>query len=301
MNTSDRPNITIDFINKHIMELPNEEVSIARHVKKLDDALLGKFFEATDSFWHTENDQLQYFSYRGNGTYLCQRRKLKYDFVNKVNYWHTYNFLDAPVEKVYELCDKIEALCFINDDLKKYNSLEQIAEISQEAIYYERKYLKKLAEKNALLSASDWRVLPDVVDSFPGEKEMWMKWRDTLRNELIKRPEQFDTALEYFKYIYNLKYPVDPKIFFQMYPEGKDEEENIVEYLATSDQWVKYESEASSDLITANAVRLLNYTDGFRESSLRVKKSIMDALKEFDLPTIYPEYDISRYELDEEQ
>jgi len=147
-----------------------------------------------------------------------------------------------------------------------------------------------------MLATSDWRVLPDVVDTYPGEKDMWMKWRNTLRQEVIQRPENFENPLEFLKYLYDLKYPVDPKLYFKMYPEGKDEEGNEVEYLSTPEQWVKYDVEASTDFISANAVRALNYTKGYIEARIRVKKNILNILKEFDVSDIYPEYDIDKFE-----
>lgn len=291
-----KSSIEIDFLNKYIL-MPNTDLGTAMSTaKSIDPNLLEKFFENIDPFWHTENDQLQYFIYYNNGNYFCQRKKLKYDFNNKINYWQTYNFKNVPTEKIDDLYVRIQAFVIINSDVKRFNAISQVKEIGQESLFYERRLLKKITEKNSMLSASDWRVLPDVEDSYPGEKSMWIKWRNTLRSETIKSHTEFDDKLEFLKYLYQLKFPIDPKLYLQLYPDRKDIDGNDVEYLSTPDQWVKYDSEASSDFITANAVRVLNYSKGHAEAKIRVKKAILAAIKEFDIESIYPEYDMERYE-----
>jgi len=291
-----KSSIEIDFLNKFIVIPTTNFGASATTAKSIDPNLLEKFYETIDPFWHTESDQLQYFIYYNNGTYFCQRKKLKYDFNNNINYWQTYNFKNVPAEKVDELYVKIQAFAILNADVKKFNAISQIEEIGQESIFYERRLLKKIADKNAMLSASDWRVLPDIEDSYPGEKDMWIKWRSTLRSETIRNHHEFDNKLEFLKYLYQLKFPIDPKLYLQLYPDRKDIDGNDVEYLSTPDQWVTYDSEASSDFITANAIRMLNYSKGHAEAKIRVKKAILAAIKGFDVESVYPDYDIERYE-----
>jgi hypothetical protein len=294
-----RSNIEIDFINKYIFVPSDDPAASMASAKHIDDKLLEKFFETIDPFWHSENDQLQYFVYFNDGEYMCQRKKLKYDFVNKINYWQTYNFKNVPEEKVIELYQRVEAFSILNSDVRQYRTIKEVQEVGQESVFYERRYIKKIAEKNAMLAVSDWRVLPDVVDTYPGEKDMWIHWRSTLRNEVIKRPAEFETGLEFLKYLYELTFPIDPKLYLQLYPDGKDIDGNDVEYLATPDQWVKYDVEASSDFITVNAIKVLNFSKNFIESRIKVKKQILDILKEFDVEAVYPEYDMNRYEEEE--
>lgn len=124
---------------------------------------------------------------------------------------------------------------------------------------------------------------------------MWIKWREILRAETIKGPEKFENKLEFLKYLYDIKYPVDPKMYFKMYPEGKDADGNEVEYLSTPEQWVKYDLEASTDFVTANAVRALNYTKSYVEARIRVKKNILDILKGFGVEAVYPDYNIDKF------
>jgi hypothetical protein len=291
-----RPIIEVDFLNKYIFRPSEDAASSVAGVKTIDSKLLEKFFENIDSFWHSENDQLQYFLYYNTGEYICQRKKLKYDFQTKTNYWQTYNFKNASPDKVGELYDQIQALVILNSDVKQFLAINEVKEVGQEAVFFERRFIKKLAEKNAMLGSSDWRILPDVVDTYPGEKDMWIHWRSILRSEVIRKPQEFEDKLEYLKYLFNVKYPIDPKLYRQAYPEGKDSDGNNVEYLSTEDQWVKYDTEASSDFITVNAIRALNYSRGVIDSRIRVKKHILDCLKNFGVEAIYPEYNMNRYE-----
>lgn len=291
-----RPNIEVDFLNKYIF-IPDAVTEFSTsNVKTIDSKLLEKFFENVDSFWHSENDQLQYFLYYNTGQYICQRKKLKYDFQTKTNYWQTYNFKNVSQDKVDELYDQLQALVILNSDVKQFLAISEVKEIGQEAIFFERRLIKKLSEKNAMLGSSDWRILPDVVDTYPGEKDMWIRWRSVLRSEVIKKPQEFEDKLEYLKYLFNVKYPIDPKLYRQTYPEGKNADGNDVEYLSTEDQWVKYDTEASSDFITVNAIRALNYSKGVIDSRVRVKKHILNILKNFGVEAIYPDYDMNRYE-----
>ena len=41
---------------------------------------------------------------------------------------------------------------------------------------------KRITEKQNILNATDWRVLPDVADNYPGEKDAWIKWRAKVRD-----------------------------------------------------------------------------------------------------------------------
>jgi hypothetical protein len=291
-----KSSIEVDFLNKYISSPQPVWGETKNTVKNIDPNLLEKFFDNIDPFWHTDNDQLQYFIYYNNGTYFAQRRKLKYDFANKINYWQTYNFKDVPTEKVEDLYLRIQAFNIINTDVKRFNALSEVEELGQESVFFERRYTKKIADKNAMLSVSDWRVLPDVVDSYPGEKDMWIKWRTALRSEMIKPQSEFENKLEFLKYLYEIRFPIDPKLYRSLYPDGSD-----VEYLSTPDQWVRYDTDASTDFISANVIRVLNYTKSHREGKIRIKKALLAVVKEFDIASVYPDYDMERYEEDYEE
>lgn len=240
----------------------------------LSEELKQRYLERSiDPFWHSENDHLDYLVIYNTGEYFCQRRKLKYDFKEKVNYWGTYAFHEASEEQVNALREQIINLFAVSGEITTNKIYDSIEKIDREKLFFDQRYAKKVIEKNKMLSASDWRILPDIIDSFPGEKEMWMKWRQILRSEVIKKPEEFGDSLEFFKYLYDIKYPIDPKKYKELYPNDE------VEYLSTEDQWVKTDVEASNDFVDSRIFNILSMSAQYKESYRRVKSEVMSLMK----------------------
>ena len=85
--------------------------------------------------------------------------------------------------------DKIDAILYINlehrtdrkehilNEIKKIDPILQ--KIDQEFIFFDQRYLKKLREKQMMLAASDWRVLPDAPEA---NKAAWVAYRQQLRD-----------------------------------------------------------------------------------------------------------------------
>jgi hypothetical protein len=277
--------LTVDFLNKIIFIKNGLEKS------NINPELLEKFFSnAINPFWHTEKDQIDFFSYMNTGEYFCQRKKLKYDFATQASYWATYNFKGASPQQAkefYELCSEFFAV------IKEVRSVEiqgAIGEIAGEYVFYEQRYVKKLAEKNAMLSTSDWRMLPDVPESFPGEKDMWSKWRAYLRADSVKKPDDFENALEFFKYTFDIKYPVDPNGYRKLYPGGmlEDGSTPAPEYMDPEDstQWVKYDSEASSDFVRTRVSNLYQLGGQYKQSHQKVRSSMLKLMKLLEVDTL---------------
>lgn len=260
--------LEVDFINDiYIVGEQYQTLNINTELKK-------RFFEkVVDPFWHTEKDNLEYIVFYDDGKCLCQRKKLKFDFSTNTNIWSTYSFYEATPEQIAELKKQLDILFEIINEIKENRVLESIEKIDKEVIYFDQKYLKKMGEKNSMLAASDWRILPDIVDSYSGEKDMWMKWRDILRKQVIKKPTEFESPLEFLKDLYEVKYPIDPAYYRKKYPEGE------VEYLSTEDQWVITDIESSSDFV---ASRLLNWSSmrgQYTESYRRIRSEVMNIMK----------------------
>jgi len=260
--------LEVDFINNVYLSGDRGKTS------NINIELKKRFFEkVVDSFWHTEKDNLEHIVFYDNGECLCQRRKLKFDFSTNTNFWSTYSFSGATKEQIAELKKQIDILFVIIAEIKDHRVFESIQKIDKEFIYFDQKYLKKISEKNIMLSASDWRILPDIVDSYPGEKDMWIKWRDLLRKEIIKKPSEYESSLEFLKDLYEMKYPIDPAYYRKKYPEGE------VEYLSTEDQWVNTDIESSSDFV---ASRLLNWTSmrgQYKESYRKIRSEVVNIMK----------------------
>ncbi len=260
--------LEIDFINNVYV------IGDGGKISNINVELKKRFFEkVVDSFWHTEKDNLEHIVFYDNGECLCQRRKLKFDFSTNTNFWSTYSFFGATQEQIAELKKQIDILFEIITEIKEHRVFESIQKIDEEFIYFDQKYLKKISEKNAMLAASDWRILPDITDSYPGEKDMWIKWRDLLRKEIIKKPSEFESSLEFLKDLYEMEFPIDPAYYRKKYPEGE------VEYLSTEDQWVTTDVESSSDFV---ASRLLNWTSmrgQYKESYRKIRSEVINLMK----------------------
>lgn len=290
--------VEADFLNNIIIVggttyEQDQEPDIVNKVSVPEEIAARFLTELVDPFWHTDKDQLEYIIIYNDQTYICQRKKLKYDFKQNVNYWSTYNFTGANPDQVNALLKKIQSLVVSIKEYKLSSYDVVLQKIDQEHIYFDQRYLKKLREKQMMLAATDWRVLPDVEDSYAGEKDMWIKWRSTMRTETVKKPEEFENNLEFLKYIYDHKWPIDPKIYKQKYPEAD------VEYLSTDDQWVKYDTEASTDFVDTRLINMMNISGVYREKLVKIRKDVYDMMKDLRLED-FAEIDYSRYEVIDE-
>jgi len=229
--------------------------------------------EYVGELWHSEKDILEYVIFYNTGEYFCQRRKLKYDFNTQASYWNTYQFTGATFDQAGELYDKLKTLAQSQDIAKTFDLMDKIEKVDKEYLYYDQRYNKRIREKNAMLAASDWRILPDVVDSYEGEKDKWMKWREELRNVLILHPSKFENTLDLLKHLHSIKWPIDPKKYKEKYPE------NQVEYLATSDQWVERDTDASADFVEQRLRNIMELRQRYIESNRKVEKEVLEMMK----------------------
>ena len=290
----------VDFINKYVVMraigtqgLPDKSAEVS--AKKIDEKLMDQFYTKVDPFWHSENDLLEIFILFNDGHYLCQRKKLKYDFATKSNYWQSYNFNVAPEDKVQLIKSQIEAFLVINEEVVRYNILKNVEEIGQESIFFERRYFKRIHEKNMMISACDWRVLPDIEDSYPGEKDMWIKWRKIMREEIVKSPTEFENPLDFLQYLYEIKYPIDPKIYRVKYPNGE------VEYLKTDDQWSSYDGDVASDFVTQRLPNILNFSKQYLAVQRKINSKLMEFIETFGITDVYEDFNMDKFLVDPEE
>lgn len=289
--------LEFDLINKYIIFFSSDDDNnLLPSPEKItiDDELLERFLSSVGSFWHNEKDQLEVFIKYNTGEYLCQRKKLKYDFNTKTNYWNTYNFRGATEDQCNQLIDAIKALRIVNTSIKSLNVIKKVEKIEDQYLFYQKRYMKKKRQRNVLLAESDWRVLPDIEESYEGERDMWIRWRKELRESIIKSPDEFTSGLEFAKYVYNVKFPIDPAMYKSKYPN------NEVEYLVTEDQWVKHDVEASVDFITNRMENMLNYNKKYVDQYQTVKKEIYDIIKSMDVHDFEPDFDITKFIIKEE-
>ena len=284
MTTNKISALEVDFLNDFIVILPHDKTTINPELKQ-------KFLSILDPFWHSEKDQIDFFQFFNTGEYFCQRRKLKHDFKENVSYWSTYSFTGATKEQAEEFKNLVGDFFYISKEVRFSEINKEILKINKELIFFEQRYEKKVREKNQMLAASDWRVLPDVVDSFPGEKDMWIAWRDALRNQVIKMPSDFETNLEFFKYSFNIKYPIDPKNYFKKYPDGKLEDGSPApEFLDQNDpnQWVGHDSEASVDFVNKRLLNIIRYSGNYTPTYNKIRSSVLSLMRKLEVDKDYP-------------
>lgn len=280
------PIFEVNFLNDTLTDLTpqfieggedqDQTIVNMRPIKKysLNPELKERFLnEYVGQLWHNEKDVLEYVIFYNTGEYFCQRKKLRYDFNTQANYWSVYQFTGASQEQSQELFSKLTILAKTQDIVKEYNIAEKIEKVDKEYLYYDQRYNKRIRERNAMLAACDWRVLPDVVDSYEGEKDQWIKWREELRNVLILHPSNFESTLELLRHLHNIKWPIDPKKYKEKYPD------NEVEYLSTEDQWVKRDTDASTNFVESRLRNIMELRQRYIDSNRIIEKEVKEMMQ----------------------
>lgn len=299
--------LEVDFLNSVVVDINNttilEDGRKVISTQKFDKDFMVRFLENTDPFWHTETDQLQALSFFSDGTLFCQRKKQKFDFVNDRKVYATYTFNGYTAEQVSDLQEKVVAFLDANKVVKEIKINQYITKVDDNILFFEKTYLKRLQERNAILSSTDWRILPDVVDSYTGEKDRWILYRQTIRALGLKPVTEYATPLEFFKALRSLKWPIDPKIFRDLYPDGVNVDGDVVEYLGTDTQWVERDTDSSRDLIESRLSHIIamrqDYTKAERTTTSAVKEMMkLLKLEDFveggiDYTKIYTEEDLN--------
>jgi cell fate (sporulation/competence/biofilm development) regulator YlbF (YheA/YmcA/DUF963 family) len=289
--------IQVDFANNTIIDgaSTSSEFKLLgdfngkRH--KIDEELKKRFLNTKVSeFWNTDKDLLEFFQYFNDGTYFCQRKRVKYDFGTESTYLQTYNFNGANSQEAKELYELIDTFFGVLLEVKKAKIDSVVAGIDSDVAFYEQRMYKLKRQRQEMLGFSDWRILPDIEDSYEGEKDRWIKWRKWIRDNSTPAPSNAEfnnSGLEYFKYTYNLKFPIDPSKYLKMYPGGKLEDgvTDAPAFMDANDtnQWVKHDSQASTDFFTNREVNMFNLAQRGIAPTKKVTKEILDLMKELNI------------------
>jgi hypothetical protein len=129
---------------------------------------------------------------------------------------------------------------------------------------------------------SDWRVLPDVVEKFEGERDMWIEWRKRLR-QLLPGVDTFESEYNAFKYSFELKYPIDPKQYITKYPNKE------VEYLSTEDQFTSYGFRAATDYLTKNVYTIQEYIRNNINNEIIIEQKTRELIQKLRITNYYPD------------
>ena len=247
---------------------------------------------AISADWHDPGkDEIEHLLLYNDKKYLCQRRKLRFDFATETTSWKTYLYKDGPVADVERIRDIVETVVVIQKEVKMYETMQRARELNLEDLnyYYDHKWYKKMNEIHKMLLYSDFRVLPDTPVKYDGEKDDWVKWRHEMRNLLPDNPrEHFADNFEMFKFIQTLKYPIDPRRYLAKYP-NRD-----VEYLSTDDQYQKYDFEASSDFVSKTQMTLIEFLESYDTEFRPVDQKILDLAQELGLPEVFDKFNFGK-------
>lgn len=301
-----RPVLQIDLLNDYISVAPPDvaddpnEPDFAQLVTvQFTQELKDKFFGLIDSFWHTDDDRLEFFSYYTDGAYFCQRQRQKYDFERDSTYWQEYQFTggtDEQAKRVYEIA---LATFYVQQKIKTILAAEKISAIEKQYTFFEKKYLKRKREKKLLLASTDWRVLPDIPDSYEGEKDRWIAWRAKIREVGVPDPENFSTGLDFLKSLYETVYPIDPELYLDKYPNGmlEDGVTPAPAFMDENDpeQWVNYDDDASKDFVDDRVINALIYARSRSNVTISVKREIRDIIRLMKGEEIHPDFDSSLF------
>lgn len=295
----------MDLINNTILQAPNA-VTLASDFNtstlqrlEFDDALKNKFFEMIGDFWHTSEDTLDFFSYYNDGTYMAQRSRQKYDFESESLYWSEYQFKSSTQEQATQVYNTARALFAVAAKRKTDVAFQKTEALSKEINFFEAKWMKRLRERQMMLASSDWRVLPDVEDSYTGEKDRWIAWRAKIRSIAVPTPEQYDDKLAFAQTLFNQVYPIDPKNYRKLYPNDMLED-GVTPAPAFMDpddaeQWTNYDDDASSDFLNSRMINKLMYAKNRASGTRRIKKEVLDIIKLMEVESIYPDFDSSLF------
>jgi len=298
-----KPILQIDFTNNTALQAPSSVTllegmnALALTKIEFEDELKTKFFEMIGDFWHTSEDTLDFFSYYSDGTYMAQRSRQKYDFKTESIYWSEYQFKSSNQEQSDKVYNTALALLTVAAKRKSDIAFQKVEALNKEINFFESKWIKRLKEKQLMLTSSDWRVLPDVEDSYDGEKAMWIAWRAKIRSIAVPTPEQYDDKLAFAQTLFNKVYPIDPKNYRKLY----NDVENPPAFMDPDDdeQWTNYDDESSSDFLDSRMVNRLMYAKRRASQSKKVKKEILDIINLMQVESIYPDFDSSKFILDD--
>ena len=275
--------LEIDLLNSlvidatHILQLPNG-TKVNQPIKILPDVMERFKTEVVGDTFHMEGDELQHVIFYSDDTAIIQRKKLKYDFATDSATAVQYIFNGATKEQILALKARVEDLIAASRIVREKQIQNKIVKISEEKLFYDVKMNKRLEERKAMLKGSDWRVLPDSEDTYEGVKEMWKKWRKTLR-EMEVFNATYEDSLDFFKALHHLKWPIDPSIFRQAFPDGVDKDGNPVEYLGTDDQWTKRDIDASKDYVGDRMASVIEWRDRSGNANRNVAAAVQDLMK----------------------
>lgn len=237
-----------------------------------------------------DKDKIVVFGIYDDGTYSMFKEKMKYDFATQQAKWVKYEETNITNEEAKEIFNVIKSAVFVQQVTDTEARNNAVLEILKKEEYIDDLYQRTLQKRDDLLRSSDYRVLPDYPEIFSGEKDLWIKWRDEVRN-CVKSISEFADELDYLIYIQEFKWPIDPLVYYSKY-SGME-----VEYLSTEDQYDTIPEKISTSLqtlIKRNAVSFINQEKLRSEEGIPVDKQIYDIIRKYNLSQDLLDFDLSK-------
>lgn len=268
----------------------NKENDIKYNAIYLSEKLNQNILTNLPSELSDDKDKIIVFGIYDDGTYSMFKEKMKYDFATQQAKWVRYEETNVTNEEAKEIFNVIKSAVFVQQVTNVEERNEAILAILTKQEYIDDLYNKTIIKRDDLLRTSDYRVLPDYPEVFPGEKDLWIEWRDELRN-CVKSADEFADELDYLIYAQDFKWPIDPLVYYAKYPTGD------VEYLSTDDQYDKMPEKVSTgvqDIIRKNSIAIINQQKLRNEQGIPVEKQVYDIIKKYNLSQDLLDFDLSK-------
>lgn len=229
--------------------------------------------------WSNRNDKLALFWIREDGTFGLEKEKLKYDVKTKETKWVRYKCKNFTLEQAKELFEIIKAAIWVQNTKTEEELNRELLELSKKKAYLDKIHLRKLDLLNRYLRSTDWRILPDAPQFFEGEQELWIIWRDRMR-ECVKSPDDFDSEIDYLMYCEEFKWPINPEMYYNLYPDRE------VEYLSTEDQFTTSDPTVTNETMKVISARVSQYISNLQdreENGVPVERRMYDLIRKYSL------------------
>ncbi len=271
----------------------NKENEVKYNAIYLSEKLNQNILTNIPSELSDDKDRIVVFGIYDDGSFTMFKEKMKYDFATQQAKWVKYEVFDVTTEEAKEIFNVLKSAVFVQQVSDTEARNKAVLEILTKDEYINDLYNKTIIKRDDLLRTSDYRVLPDYPELFTGEKDLWIKWRDELRN-CVKSREDFDDELDYLIYAQDFKWPIDPLVYYSKYPN------NEVEYLSTEDQYDIIPEKVSTEvqnIIRKNSVAIINQQKLRDNQGIPVEKQIYDVIKKYNLNQDLLDFDLSQLNL----
>lgn len=289
-----KPILEYDSINKLVfVRFKKDDGSYVYNSIYLGKELNDRLLAAIPDEWSNDKDLIINFAIFDDGEYYLYKQKYKYNFTTQQAEQVKYQSTDFTLEEAKELFEILKSLLFIKQAATEAEKNNAIVDVLLNDEYLDYRYQQQLAERDQMLRSSDYRILDDYPEIFEGEKNLWLQWREKLRTIVLAR-EEFEDTLDWIIHIESFKWPIDPIIYHNTYPN------HDVEYLLSDDQFSQQPALVSTEI--QNRIRKSALTSAYeiyrqQENKIPVDKQIHDIIVKYSLLEDFLELDISQLEV----